>query len=303
MGRILSASVGEHDGRKEGEMGSVAGDSTGTIGPLLQKARAAKGLSIEAAAAASKVPLSYVRLMEQEQFHLVPDPLYLTRFLMDYAAFLGLDPKPVEAQLRGQVSSIGVAGLSHPVPSPGLRIDLRRLAMYLLPAVAVIPLIFIGLSLWSGPPPAVPPTRQPELAESQETAASLPEAVTAIPPSSQLPSLSAGRPEELPPTHPVTGPTVQEPQGPPPRYRLRAEAKDTTWLAVSADGAPDRKALLRPGETASWWANNGFIVTIGNSGGVTLSLNGRPISLKGARGQVIRNLALPANDGPPLTGP
>lgn len=64
-----------------------------TIGPILQEARTAKGLTIEAAAAGSKVPLSFVRLMEQEQFHLVPDSMYLTRFLTEYAVFLSLDPK------------------------------------------------------------------------------------------------------------------------------------------------------------------------------------------------------------------
>src|SRR5574337_1734007 len=133
-----------------------------TIGSILQQARAAKGLTIEAAAAASKVPLSFVRLLEQEQFHLVPDLLYLTRFLTDYATFLGLDPKQVEAQLKDQISSAKMAGPPHPMPSIDSRMDLRRMALYLLPVAVAIPLIFIGLSLLSGRPPAVPPDRQPE---------------------------------------------------------------------------------------------------------------------------------------------
>lgn len=279
-------------------MGDVADDSTGTIGRLLQEARAAKGLAIEAAADASKVPLYFVRLMEQEQFHLVPDPLYVLRFLTEYAAFLGLDPKQAEAQLRQQVHSARVSGLPHPVTPISARIDLKRLLVYLLPAAAVIPLIFIGLSLLSGRPPALPPGHQTLSLESQDTAAPLPEAVTVAPPSPAAPSFEAAQPTGLSPARSLTGPAVQEPQSPPPRYRLRAEAKDTTWLAVSVDGAPPREVLLRPGETAQWSANNGFVVSIGNSEGVALSLNGTLVPLKGGRGQVIRDLTLPDGSDP-----
>ena len=283
-------------------MSSVAGDSTSTIGPLLREARTAKGLTIEAAAAASKVPLSFVRLMEQEQFHLVADPLYLIRFLREYATFLGLDPKRVEAQLKDQASSARVSGLSHPASSIGSRIDLRRLAMYLLPAVAVIPLIFIGLSLFSGPAPTMPPAQTAPPLPSAETAAPPPEGLTATQPSPQATSVGAEQPKGVTTARQIAAPAAQEPQGPPPRYRLQAEAKATTWVAVAADGAPRKEALLRPGEISQWSANNGFIVTIGNPGGVAISLNGRPISLKGEPGQVIRNLALPGNGELPLAG-
>ena len=284
-------------------MSSGTGDSTSTIGPLLQEARTAKGLTIEAAAAASKVPLSYVRLMEQEQFHLVPDLLYLTRFLKDYATFLGLDPKRVETQLKDQFNSARVDGLSHPVSSIGSRIELRRLALYLLPAVAVIPLIFIGLSLFSGPPPTMPPVQTRPLLPSTETTAPPQEGLAVTQPTPpQVTPAGAEQPRGVAPAHPITTPAVQQPQSPSPRYRLLAEAKNTTWLGVSTDGAPRRGALLRPGETAQWSANTGFVVTIGNSKGVALSLNGRPIPLKEEPGHVIRNLALPGNGGPPLAG-
>lgn len=292
--------------REEGKMDSEEGQSPSTIGPLLQGARTAKGLTIEAAAAASKVPLSFVRLMEEEQFHLVPDSVYLIRFLTEYATFLGLDPKQVGALLQDQVRSARrESGLSRPVPSIGSQIELRRLAIYLLPAVVVIPLIFIVLSLLSGQEPVVPPDRQPESTESrsQDSPTPLPETVTTLPPSSQAPSLSTVPSQGLTQAPlPVTTPAPQDPQKPPARYRLRAEAKETTWIGVSADGAPRKQTVLHSGETVSWWADNGFIVSIGNVGGVTLSLNGQPLPLKGAPGQVIKNLAIPGEGWPPSGG-
>ncbi|CBE69971.1 MAG: DUF4115 domain-containing protein [Candidatus Methylomirabilis oxygeniifera] len=270
-----------------------------TIGPILQEARTAKGLTIEAAAAGSKVPLSFVRLLEQEQFHLVPDSLYLTRFLTEYAVFLSLDPKQLLAHLKEQVDSARLREAPHPTSTIGSRTDLRRLLIYLLPAVAVIPLIFIGLSLFSGPSPTVSPVQQSEAPAPQGAFTPTPEAVTVIPPDPQAVSSAPEQPQESTPARQAVTLQAQEPQVTPSRYRLRAEAKETTWIGVAADGAPRKQALLRPGETASWSANNGFVVTIGNVGGVALMLNGRPVPLKGARGQVIQNLAIPENGEPP----
>lgn len=282
------------------ESSSSVDDSTRTIGPILQEARTAKGLTIEAAAAASKVPLSFVRLMEQEQFHLVPDSLYLTRFLTEYAVFLSLDPKQLLVQLKEQVDAARLRETLHPTSTISARPDLRRLLIYLLPAVAVIPLIFIGLSLFSGPAPTVPPAQTMPAPPSAETGMPPTESPITTQPDSQVVPLSAEQPKVVPPSNPITATPGQAPENPPSRYRLRAEAKETTWIGVTADGAPRKQALLRPGETASWSANNGFVVTIGNVGGVALMLNGRPVPLKGARGQVVQNLALPENDGSPL---
>lgn len=276
---------------------------TKTIGPILQEARTAKGLTLDAAAAASKVPLSFVRLLEQEQFHLVPDSLYLTRFLTEYAAFLGLDAKQLLAQLKGQMDSARTRELSHATPSIGSEINLRPLLIYLLPAAAVIPLIFIGLSLFSGPSPTAPPVELSEAPTTQEAVPPMPEAVTvapsgpqAVPPGQEQPTVST------PTRQQVVVPTMQEPHSQPARYTLRAEAKETTWISVAADSAARKQALLHPGETAQWSANNRFVVTIGNIKGIALALNGRPIALQAESGLVIRNLVLPTEGGASLPG-
>lgn len=282
------------------DSGVSTDSSVKTIGPILQEARTAKDLTIEAAAAASKVPLSFVRLLEQEQFHLVPDSLYLTRFLTEYAAFLGLDSKQLLAQLKAQVDSSRVREVPHPSSSIGAHLDTRRLLIYLLPAAAVIPLIFIGLSLFSGPQPTTPPVQQSDAPLSQETVAPTPEAMTVVPSVPQAASPGQGQPMASTPTQQqAIAPQTPQPQPQPARYTLRAEAKDTTWISLSADGTPWKGVLMRPGETLQWSANNRFVVTIGNIKGVAVSLNGRPIALKGDSGLVIRNLVLPTEGAPP----
>jgi cytoskeletal protein RodZ len=281
-------------------MTSSASSPTITVGRLLQEARSAKGLTIEAASAASKVSLSFVRLMEEEQFHLIPDPLYILRFLAEYSASLGLDPKQVETQFRRQVSSGRASAPPQAAAYRGSRIELRRLLVYVLTAVAVIPLIFIVLSLFSGRRPESPPGRQAQSPPPQEAPPQPSQGSEVRPPNPQAsPSLNAAQPKGLNPPQPAVAPGVQQSQGQPFRYTLKATAKKTTWLALSVDGSARKEVLLRAGETSQWSAHKGFVVTIGNPEGIALSLNGKLVALKGDRGQVVRDLALPG-DGEPV---
>ena len=277
-------------------MSNGATSSTITIGRLLKEARSAKGLTIESAATASKVSLSFARLMEEEQFHLLPDPVYIVRFLREYSASLGLDPKQIETQFRRQVKSTWASVPPQAAASRRSRIHLRRLLVYLLPAAVLTPLIFIVLSLFSGRPPELPSSRQAQSPPPQEEAApQLSQGGVVTPPSPQAASFGAAQRKSVIPGQKVPAPGVQQHQSPPSRYTLKAEAKETTWLAVSVDGSSRRETLLRRGEAEQWSANKGFVVTIGNSEGVLLSLNGKLVPIKRGRSQVIRDLTLPGD--------
>jgi cytoskeleton protein RodZ len=69
-------------------------------------------------------------------------------------------------------------------------------------------------------------------------------------------------------------------------------------MSVRADGGQEREVLLQKGQTARFVADTGFVVTVGNAGGVEISLNGQPLPSLGASGQVIRDLAIPPGGGP-----
>ena len=278
-----------------GSVDSSAGAAKGTLGRLLQEARSAKGLTIEAAAAASKVSLPFVRLMEEEQFHLIPDPMYILRFLSEYSTSLGLDPKQVETQFRRQMKS-PMASAPPQAALTGSRINIRRLLLYLVPAAAAIPLMFIVLSLFSGRPPELPSSgRPPQSPSPQEAAPQPPPGGVVAPLSPKVTSPGEAQPKGLNTAKTVAASSARESQSQPSHHTLKAEAKEATWLAISVDGSSRREILLLRGEVAQWSANTGFVVTIGNSEGIVLSLNGKRVTLEGKRGQVIRDLALPGD--------
>jgi cytoskeleton protein RodZ len=75
--------------------------------------------------------------------------------------------------------------------------------------------------------------------------------------------------------------------------RLVVSVVETTWLRVQADDGKSIEELLRPGATREWTARRRFLVTVGNAGGIELTLNGRRLPPLGGRGVVIRGLELP----------
>ena len=82
---------------------------------------------------------------------------------------------------------------------------------------------------------------------------------------------------------------VPQPDGP---IMLELEALEITWVVVRSDDLSPHEALLQPGERALWRAHKRFFLTLGNAGGVKVTLNGEPRGPFGEHGTVIRDLEL-----------
>jgi transcriptional regulator with XRE-family HTH domain len=65
---------------------------TSPLGETLQRARQARGITIEDAERAIRIPRRYLEALEQEEFSILPAPVYARGFLRSYSGYLGLDP-------------------------------------------------------------------------------------------------------------------------------------------------------------------------------------------------------------------
>ena len=74
------------------------------------------------------------------------------------------------------------------------------------------------------------------------------------------------------------------------RLRGQVEAIERAWVLVQADRDPSQDVLLSPGERVRWSADKRFRVTLGNAGGVRISVNGKLQGPYGASGKVIKDL-------------
>lgn len=256
-----------------------------TVGQLLRAAREARGVTREQAAAATRIKVIFLTAMEDDDYHLLPDEHYLVRFLGEYATFLGLDLQDVQRRFVRQIARDRGSLAVFPVKRT-VTLSLRRLLPALILLGLLIPAVFIGLSLLANRPER---PRRPEVVEEQPRV-STPSNVekTVGPVAKAIPAI---------PDRPISV------EAPAVEYTLRAKTTEMTWMLVTIDDGETRDVLLRAGETWEWRAQKGFVVTIGNAGGVELTLNGRPLPSLGEAGQVIRDLRVPAEYSPPTETP
>ena len=65
------------------------------LGETLQRARQARGITIEDAERATRIPRRYLEALEQENYSILPAPVYARGFLRSYSGYLGLDPTAI----------------------------------------------------------------------------------------------------------------------------------------------------------------------------------------------------------------
>jgi hypothetical protein len=62
-------------------------------GADLRKLREARGISLRHIATVTKIGLRFLEYVEQDRFALLPAPVYLRGFLLEYARLVGIDPR------------------------------------------------------------------------------------------------------------------------------------------------------------------------------------------------------------------
>lgn len=280
-------------------------DPQPSIGETLRRRREERGLTAEQAAFQSKVPLRLVQVLESDDYHLLPDPLYLIRLLHEYAAFLGLDAGAIDAEFQQTLHGPPRASLAAaPVARPAPTIPWKQLLWTVAAILVVMPLVFIALSLASkrtADRVVRTETAKPQVEDARSAADGVAGA-TGAPlgpsPSSVSPVPVVSVETAATPTA-RAGETVSRLAGQPPAHHaaaghvLIARAQEPTWMSVRGDAAAGREVLLQPGQTARFEAERDFHVAVGNAGGVTLWFDGVELPLLGRSGEVIRDLVLP----------
>jgi cytoskeleton protein RodZ len=286
------------------------------LGSFLRQERERKGIALVEVEQRLRVPLYYLAMLEgQEDQRLLADPLYLIPFLRMYATFLDLDPAAVisyfvvelqnQQQREGQLNSSRALPQLFKQPPPRSRVLSRILTLLVTLGIFAVVGAYTALRSPKQPSTATLRTLSPFFANRSAE----PEPQTfSSPPAQPLSATSQSdtTPNQPEPTEPIaTGtPEVETLEvRPAPQsgdavtdtpHLLRVQAREPTWIRVTIDGHLAKDLLLQPGQTVEWSAQTGFTVTLGNAGGVALTLNGHDLPALGKSGQVIRNIRLPS---------
>jgi len=234
-----------------------------SVGSYLRDLRIARGLSLEEVARATRVASYYLEALEGEYWTRLPAPAFTKGFIRAYCQMLGEPPDEALSRYGAALREVSPPAAASPGPPATGKLSRRPVL------VSLALLVTFGLGLF--------------LVSLGFREARAPEPKAAPP----APSVS-------PPTVSATpSPPAEAPAETPARSRLVAHATEPTWVRVQLSDAQVVEELLPAGATREWLSDQRFVLTVGNAGGLSLELNGRPLPPLGARGEVIRQLVLP----------
>jgi cytoskeletal protein RodZ len=245
-----------------------------SIGEALRSAREGQGKSIQDAAAATHIRSSYLEALEAERFEDLGGHVYAKGFLRSYAGWLGIDAAPLVAEYRererAEVKVVervptGIGNLGYRQRGPNwLVIGLVAFA------VLLVAVLYQFLS------PGGDDANDPGLLARAPvaTATTAPSPKTTTPPADTT-------------TPPADG------------VKLVLRYVAASWTLVEADGKVVFRGTPSATDERSFSADRLIKLTLGNAGGVRLTVNGRDLGTAGGSGSVLRKSFKP---GDPTAG-
>ncbi|HEV8676187.1 MAG TPA: helix-turn-helix domain-containing protein [Methylomirabilota bacterium] len=269
-------------------------------GALLREWREAKGLSIDELSRATRILPRFLHALEEDRLDDLPAPVFVRGFIRAYCASVGRSPGEPLARYDARVGPpaptarvLAAVAARPPANSPVTRAR-RPPAVWSLAGsrartmlIAAVLLIIVGGALYrlaplAGTAPVPPPAP-----------ARLPAPVRSPEPVLENSTVQTTSPAAAPATWSAATATPA-PAPPPLSHVLLVRAHDATWVQVRPDDGAVSEALLQPGTVREWRGTERFTITLGNAGGVSLELDGVLLPPIGNRGEVVRNLTLPA---------
>jgi len=246
-----------------------------TFGEELRRERLIREVSLEEISAATKISVRLLTALEASNVQKLPAPVFTRGFIRSYSRHLGLDP---DEMVNAYLADLAPEKGRDAVPGKGrLRSRFLRgrrgVAGTIVVSVTAI-LLLLGL--------IARPHRRTEPIRTASARSVAP--VT-------FKNVSAS-PGPVPAAEEVIKPPVEPPK-PPTGVSMILEFEQDSWTEVSADGQPLFTGLIRRGTKRQFDAREGFWLTLGNAGGVRVTVDGRALERLGGAGQVIRDLRVP----------
>lgn len=238
-------------------------------GQMLQAAREEKQWSFTYTEEITKIRVRYIHALEEEKYEILPGTTYVKGYLRTYAKQLGLDSDKIIALYNSSATP-------EPIPvleSPNIMVKVRPLwvrpAIIGSMAVLTIVLIIAIKVLTSGNTLDTPfvPAALPNAPQTEET------------------TPSPSQPVVPHPANVVA--TTQE------GLTMQLVFIQPCWIVVRVDGQPSFQGTFTTGTTKEVKGTNKIeLVSVGNAGGLSVTLNGKALPSLGKSGEVLSNVVL-----------
>ena len=274
-------------------------------GPDLKKIREASGLTLKDLFESTRIRISILEAIENEEFHLLPESVYTKTFMKTYAQAVGVDSEKILSRYEKYLKQHG-SSRQETVTSKNCLSKFydshRSLPGFILTVLFVVVLVIFLLY-----PKHKAENVKKEIADKSKTQvvvreaepqpavvekqAEEPKTVVVVEEESSVSEDIADRQneEESSVSEDIANKQNEVVEA---TYKMTVEATELVWLNITVDNNPPQEVLLRPGEKIYKKASKGFTIDIGNAGGVNLIFQGESLGSLGEHGQVIR-LVLP----------
>ena len=261
----------------------------GSPGAILRRCREFHGISLEEASETTKIGISHLKALENDQIREFANRAYLKGFLRIYSSYLGLDSDDIARmydRLFGVQSEKPIPAQMPSTPSRSPR-RLASLRKMVFPAFLLI-IILITATFFKRPPP--PLERQPhpaaiavqpqqngavQMAQSSARASVVEQGIS--------PPKMVKHPVEVPAPEKAVPPKRQA--DPVKGFILKIKVTQNGTLTSTVDGSGPQQYELTIGDVIEWKAEKKVTLELSNAGGVDVELNGKPYKSLGAPGK------------------
>jgi len=261
-----------------------------SIGETLRRERLRKNLELGQISQELKISSRMLAAIEDEKFERLPGGVFSRSFIRQYAHYLGLDAEELASRAERVLEPVAeeLPRYVEPVQIPAKPVRLPPLDRWgaragrpfswrsPLAALGMVVVVMFGCAgvyaWWQRGRHSVVARVQPEVAVAPVRRAA---AQPAAPDAAGMGISGASEPE----------------LNPNAAVRVELTAAEQVWVSVRSDGRSIFSGVLEPNQSRTVDANATVTLVIGNAGGVSVQLNGKPIGSLGLRGQV-RNVQL-----------
>lgn len=235
-----------------------------SFGENLRRERELRGIDLREIAEATKISVRFLQALEQDRLDVLPGGLFPRAFVRQYARHLGLDAERLVAEfVFAQSGDRPQEKTAEPVARQGRSKFLGMLALILLATGALLAFRAQPAERSAQPAPRVASAPSP---------------------------IRPGDRVYPPPSAESAATSVRglEGQG----LVLTLSARQSCWVAAQVDGSETLNRVMTEGETETIEAQGEIVLSVGNAGGLTFSVNNRPGVALGRNGEVRRNIVI-----------
>ena len=262
--------------------------ASGSPGAILRRCREFHGITLEEASETTKIGLSHLKALEDDQIREFANQAYLKGFLRIYATFLGLDAEDI-ARMYGKLFG-GPSENTAPnristssSGSPRRFIPLKKLVF---PAL-LLAVIIITATFFKRAPAPLERLPYPVAVDSTGQGAALQMAASSVKiqkPVVDVPPKKADT-HAADVSHPENTALSKRPLDTPKGLILKIKVTQNGTLTAVVDDSAPQQYTLTIGDIFEWKAEKKVALDVSNAGGIDVELNGKPVKSLGSPGR------------------